>query len=272
MDVPVPHPDARAWDVTRDGEHVGLFIGDYFARPSKRSGAWMSGFRPQQKLWEPGRPVITNTCNFARGNPTLLSWDDATTVFHEFGHALHGLLSDVTYPYISGTSVARDFVELPSQLYEHWLAVPEVLEKHARHYRTGEPIPRSLVDRLIAAQTFNQGFKTVEFTASALVDLEMHTLDSADGFDGPAFEKAVLDRIGMPEAIIMRHRSPHFGHVFRRRRLFVGLLQLHVVRGHGCRRLPGVRGSRGRFRSRDCRQPVTARLLRRRLGAARGSL
>ena len=214
VDVPVPHPDARAWDVTRGGRHVGLFIGDYFARPSKRSGAWMSGFRPQQKLWEPGRPVITNTCNFARGNPTLLSWDDATTVFHEFGHALHGLLSDVTYPYISGTSVARDFVELPSQLYEHWLPVPEILAKHARHYRTGEPIPRALVDRLIAAQTFNQGFKTVEFTASALVDLEMHTLESADGFDGPAFEKAVLDRIGMPEAIIMRHRSPHFQHVF----------------------------------------------------------
>ncbi len=214
VDVPVPHPDARAWEVTRDGAHIGIFIGDYFARPSKRSGAWMSGFRPQQKLWEPGRPIITNTCNFANGDPALLSWDDATTVFHEFGHALHGLLSDVTYPYISGTSVARDFVELPSQLYEHWLAVPEILEKHARHHKTGAPIPRDLVDRLIAAQNFNQGFKTVEYTSSALVDLEMHILDDADGFDGPAFEREVLDRIGMPAAIIMRHRSPHFAHIF----------------------------------------------------------
>ena len=214
VDVPVPHSDARAWNVTRQGEHVGLFIGDYFARPSKRSGAWMSGFRRQQKLWAPGRPIVTNTCNFAKGNPCLLSWDDAQTVFHEFGHALHGLLSDVTYPTISGTSVARDFVELPSQLYEHWLSVPEVLERHARHYRTSEPIPRTLADRLIAAQNFNQGFKTVEYTASALVDLEMHRLGDAEDFDGPAFEAQVLQRIGMPAAIIMRHRTPHFQHVF----------------------------------------------------------
>ena len=214
VDVPVPHPDARAWEVRRGDEHIGIFIGDYFARPSKRSGAWMSGFRPQQKLWEPGRPIITNTCNFAKGDPCLLSWDDAQTLFHEFGHALHGLLSDVTYPYISGTSVARDFVELPSQLYEHWLSVPEVLEKHARHYQTGEPMPTDLVERLMAAENFNQGFRTVEYTASALVDLEMHVLEEADGFDGPVFERQVLDRIGMPTAIIMRHRTPHFQHVF----------------------------------------------------------
>ena len=213
-DVAVPHPDARAWNVTRNGEHVGLFIGDYFARPSKRSGAWMSGFRSQQRLWAPQRPIITNTCNFAKGDPALLSWDDARTLFHEFGHALHGLLSDVTYPFISGTSVARDFVELPSQLYEHWLAVPEILEKHARHHATGEPLPRAMIDRIIAAENFNQGFKTVEYTASALVDLEMHVLESTDDFDPRSFEAKVLADIGMPDAIIMRHRSPHFQHVF----------------------------------------------------------
>jgi peptidyl-dipeptidase Dcp len=214
VDAPVPHPDARAWEVTRDGTHVALFIGDYFARASKRSGAWMSGLRPQQQLWDPKRPVITNTCNFAKGDPCLLSWDDALTVFHEFGHALHGMLSDVRYPYISGTSVTRDFVELPSQLFEHWLPVPEVLRKHARHHQTGEPMPAELMDRIIAAENFNQGFKTIEYTASALVDLEMHSLAEADGFDGTAFEARVLDELGMPPAIIMRHRSPHFQHVF----------------------------------------------------------
>lgn len=213
-DVTLPHPDAMAWEVRRGDTFIGLFIGDYFARPSKRSGAWMSGLRPQQKLWSPERPVITNTCNFSKGDPALLGWDDARTLFHEFGHALHGMLSDVTYPYISGTSVARDFVELPSQLYEHWLAVPEILEAHARHVETGAPMPRDLVDRLIAAENFNQGFKTVEFTASALVDLEMHVLENTDNFDPKSFEAEVLNGIGMPEAIIMRHRSPHFQHVF----------------------------------------------------------
>ena len=213
-DVPLPHPDAMAWEVKRGDDFIGLFIGDYFARPSKRSGAWMSGLRSQQKLWAPGRPVITNTCNFAKGDPALLGWDDARTLFHEFGHALHGLLSDVTYPYISGTSVARDFVELPSQLYEHWLAVPEILEKHAIHVETGAAMPRELVDRLIAAENFGQGFSTVEFTASALVDLEMHVLENTDNFDPKSFEADVLDRIGMPQAIIMRHRTPHFQHVF----------------------------------------------------------
>ena len=214
VDVPVPHPDARAWEVRRGDAHVGLFIGDFFARPSKRSGAWMSALRGQQKLWEPGRPIVTNTCNFAKAEPCLLGWDDAQTVFHEFGHALHGLLSDVTYPFISGTSVARDWVELPSQLYEHWLAVSEVLAAHARHHETGEAMPDDLARRIIAAENFNQGFKTVEFTSSALVDLEMHVLEDTDGFDGPAFEAKVLEGIGMPEAIIMRHRTPHFQHVF----------------------------------------------------------
>jgi peptidyl-dipeptidase Dcp len=212
------HPEARAWEVTGpDGGHLGLFIGDYFARPSKRSGAWMSGYRSQQKLWEPGRPIIMNTLNLApgaEGEPALLTYDDARTVFHEFGHALHGLMSDVTYPFISGTSVARDFVELPSQLFEHWLNVPEVLAKHARHYRTGEPMPAEMIARLKAAENFNQGFATVEYVASALVDLEMHVLGDAEGFDGKSFEANVLEGIGMPEAIAMRHRTPHFQHVF----------------------------------------------------------
>ena len=219
VDAPVPHPDARAWEVTRGAEHVGIFIGDYFARPSKRSGAWASGLRGQQKLWRPGRPVILNTCNFAPGDPPLLGWDDAQTLFHEFGHALHGLLSDVTYPSVAGTAVARDFVELPSQLFEHWLSVPEILQAHARHHRTGAPMPAALVRRIEAAATFNQGFKTVEYVASALVDLDMHEIedpsdvDWAD-FDPAAFEATVLARIGMPDAITMRHRTPHFQHVF----------------------------------------------------------
>ncbi|MEM7744485.1 MAG: M3 family metallopeptidase [Pseudomonadota bacterium] len=214
VDVPSPHPDARAWEVSRGAEHIGIFIGDYFARPSKRSGAWMSGLRSQQKLWEPQRPIVTNTCNFAKGDPCLLGWDDAMTLFHEFGHALHGLLSDVTYPFISGTSVARDFVELPSQLYEHWLAEPEILAAHARHHETGEPMPTALIDKILAAETFNQGFKTVEYTSSALVDLEMHVLENADDFDPQTFEAQTLAKIGMPSGIIMRHRSPHFQHVF----------------------------------------------------------
>jgi len=212
------HPDARAWEVTgRDGVHVGLFVGDYFARPSKRSGAWMSRLRSQQKLWEPGRPIIVNTLNIApggEGEPALLTWDDARTLFHEFGHALHGLMSDVTYPFISGTSVARDFVELPSQLYEHWLGVPEVLATHARHYRTGAPTPDNLIARLKAAEQFGQGFATVEFLASALVDLEMHVLEDTAGFDAKAFQAQVLEGIGMPREIVMRHATPHFQHVF----------------------------------------------------------
>jgi peptidyl-dipeptidase Dcp len=174
----------------------------------------MSGLRGQQKLWGPGRPVVLNTCNFARGEPPLLGWDDAQTLFHEFGHALHGLMSDVTYPSVAGTSVARDFVELPSQLFEHWLALPEVLEAHARHHRTGAPMPRALVERIRAAATFNQGFKTVEYVASALIDLEMHEIEDPAGFDPAAFEAGVLQKLGMPAAIVMRHRTPHFQHVF----------------------------------------------------------
>ncbi len=213
--APLPHPDARAWEVRRGNEHVGVFIGDYFARPSKRSGAWMSAFRSQQKLDGEVRPIVVNVMNFAKarpGEPTLLTFDDARTLFHEFGHALHGLLSDVTYPHISGTSVARDFVELPSQLYEHWLSEPAILSEFARHYKTGAPIPADLLEKVRAAETFNQGFATVEYLSSALVDLEMHTGDPAP--DPMAKEAEVLSTISMPEAIVMRHRSPQFAHVF----------------------------------------------------------
>lgn len=214
VDIALPHPEARAWEVRRGGELIGLFVGDYFARPSKRSGAWASSLRPQQKLWAPETPVRTNTCNFAKSDPALLSWTDARTLFHEFGHALHGLMSDVTYPFVSGTAVARDFVELPSQLYEHWLSVPAILTRHARHVETGAPMPEDLIERIIAAEKFGQGFKTVEFTAAALVDLEMHQMDTADDVDPKAFEAEILSKIGMPEAIVMRHRTPHFQHVF----------------------------------------------------------
>ncbi|MEO0823552.1 MAG: M3 family metallopeptidase, partial [Pseudomonadota bacterium] len=209
------HPDARAWEVTgRDGSHICLFIGDYFARPSKRSGAWASGFRGQQKLVEPYRPLCINTCNFAKGDPALLTWDDARTLFHEFGHALHAMLSDVTYPSIAGTAVSRDFVELPSQLYEHWLGTPEILKTHARHVETGEPMPDAMIERIRAGETFNQGFATVEYLASALVDLEMHSLTHTEGFDPSLAEAAILRDIGMPREISMRHRTPHFQHCF----------------------------------------------------------
>jgi peptidyl-dipeptidase Dcp len=216
-DVPAWHPDVRAWEVTgADGRLVGLFYGDYFARPSKRSGAWMDAIREQDNLDGVVRPIVVNVMNFAKaaeGTPSLLSFDDARTLFHEFGHALHGLMSDVTYPAISGTNVARDFVEFPSQLYEHWLERPEILRRHALHYRTGEPMPEELLQRVLAARNFNQGFATVEFISSALVDLDFHAA-GADASDPAAFERQSLARIGMPAAIAMRHRPPHFQHVF----------------------------------------------------------
>jgi len=194
---------------------MAVFIGDYFARPSKRSGAWCSRFRAQSALDSEVRPIAVNVCNFAKapeGQPSLLTFDDARTLFHEFGHALHSMLSDVTYGFISGTSVARDFVELPSQLYEHWLSVPEVLEKYARHAQTGEAIPADLLNRLLAAENFDQGFATVEYTASALVDLAFHTENPpADPMQKQA---EILDDLGMPPAITMRHATPHFAHVF----------------------------------------------------------
>jgi peptidyl-dipeptidase Dcp len=217
-DVPVWHSDVRVWEVRgSDGGAIGLFFGDYFARPSKRSGAWMTSLRDQEKLAGDIRPLIVNVCNFAKaapGEPTLLSFDDARTLFHEFGHGLHGLLSSVTYPTISGTNVATDFVELPSQLYEHWLEQPDVLRRFARHYQTGERMPEALLQRLIAARNFDQGFATVEYVASAIVDLDFHSLASPETIDPGAFEASTLARIGMPAEIAMRHRPPHFDHVF----------------------------------------------------------
>lgn len=212
IDAALYHKDARAWDVTLGDRHMGVFIGDYFARPSKRSGAWCSRFRGQSKLDGDQRPIVINVCNFAKGDPALLTFDDARTLFHEMGHALHCLLSDVTYPFISGTSVARDFVELPSQLYEHWLSVPDVLRKHALHYESGEPMPQALLDKLKAAENFGQGFSTVEYVASALVDLEFHAGDAPA--DPMAAQAEILENIGLPEAIVMRHATPHFQHVF----------------------------------------------------------
>jgi peptidyl-dipeptidase Dcp len=216
-DVKLYHPDARAWAVSRGGEPIALFVGDYFARASKRSGAWMSNFRGQEKLDGRQLPIVVNVMNFAKGGdgePSLLSFDEARTLFHEFGHGLHGMLSDVTYPVLSGTHVAGDFVEFPSQIYEHWIQQPEMLRRFAVHYRTGEPIPEALLDKLIRARRFNQGFATVEYTASALVDMKLHLDPAPDDIDIVAFEKAELARIGMPEAIAMRHRTPHFQHIF----------------------------------------------------------
>ncbi|WP_019219985.1 M3 family metallopeptidase [Bartonella florencae] len=210
------HSDARLWEVKKsDGSLLGHFIGDYFARPSKRSGAWMSSLQSQHKLDDGQKPIIYNVCNFAKppkGEVALLSLDDARTLFHEFGHALHGLLSDVTWPSISGTSVARDFVELPSQLYEHWLTVPEVLKSYAIHTKTGLPMPQTLMDKVLEAQTFNAGFSAVEFISSALVDMAFHRGEIVT--DPTIFEFQELEKLQMPDAIIMRHRSPHFTHIF----------------------------------------------------------
>ena len=210
--VPLHHPDVRAWEVTRDGRHMAVFLGDYFARPSKRSGAWCSAIRAQKKLGGEIRPIVVNVCNFAKGSPALLSWDDARTLFHEFGHALHQILSDVTHEFISGTSVARDFVELPSQLYEHWLEVPEVIETHARHWKTGAAMPAELREKLKGAAHWDQGFATVEFIASAMVDLAFH--EGQPPADPMQRQAALLEAMGMPRAIRMRHATPHFAHVF----------------------------------------------------------
>lgn len=217
-DLRLYHPDVRAFEVSdRHGDHIGLFLVDFFARSSKRGGAWMSSFRDQQKLEGDIRPIVVNVMNFAKakdGDPTLLSFDDARTLFHEFGHALHGLLSDVTYPLLSGTSVSRDFVELPSQLFEHWLSEQEVLSRFATHYKTGEPIPDVLLKKLLAAENFNQGFATVEYVATAIADLELHLLETAEDLDVTAFEEALLAKLDMPQGITMRHRPPHLGHAF----------------------------------------------------------
>ncbi|WP_039761037.1 M3 family metallopeptidase [Bartonella queenslandensis] len=210
------HPDARLWEVKKsDGSLLGHFIGDYFARSSKRSGAWMSRLQSQHKLDGGQKPVIYNICNFAKpskGEVALLSLDDARTLFHEFGHALHGLLSDVTWPSVAGTSVSRDFVELPSQLYEHWLTVPEILKSYATHAKTGHPMPQELINKVLAAQTFNAGFSAVEFISSALVDMAFHKGETVT--DTTIFERKELEKLQMPDTIIMRHRPAHFMHVF----------------------------------------------------------
>ncbi len=213
-DIPVYHPDVRVWEVMRGGTAIGLFYGDYFARPEKQGGAWMSSLRDQHRLNGNVLPLITNNCNFIKSAPALLSFDDARTLFHEFGHALHGLLSQVTYPRLSGTSVARDFVELPSQLYEHWLEEPQILSRFARHHETGAPLPEALLDKLLAARNYGQGFATVEFLASAFVDMDFHALENPGALDPAALQSASLAAIGMPEEITMRHAAPHFGHVF----------------------------------------------------------
>ena len=215
-----PHPDARVFEVrNRTGDVSGVFIGDYFSRSSKRSGAWMSLLQKQHGLEGGQIPIVVNVMNFAKpaeGSPALLSLTDARTLFHEFGHGLHGLLSNVTCPSVSGTSVSRDFVELPSQLFEHWLTVPEILERHAVHVETGEPMPRKLLNKLLAARTFNSGFDAVEYTSSAIVDMRFHQASQHGNLyqDPIGFETQVLAELNMPEAIIMRHRTPHFQHVF----------------------------------------------------------
>lgn len=216
-DIPVYHPDVRVWEVRRENAVIGLFYGDYFARAGKQSGAWMSSFRDQQTLDGDVLPIITNNANFSKSDPCLLSFDDAMTLFHEMGHALHGLLSKVRFPRLSGTNVARDFVELPSQLFEHWLKEPAVLERFARHHQTGEPIPKALLQKLLAARNYGQGFATVEFLASALIDMDFHTVDwtqSTPGGDPIRTQAETLTRIGMPEEIVPRHSAPHFTHVF----------------------------------------------------------
>ena len=212
VDIPLYHPDCRAWEVTRNGDHIALFIGDYFARGSKRSGAWCSAMRSQAKLPKVQAPIVINVCNFAKSDPALLSYDDARTLFHEFGHALHQMLSNVRYEMVSGTSVPRDFVELPSQLYEHWLEVPKVLQSFATHVDTGAAMPADLLDKVLKAATFDMGFQTVEYVASAMVDLAFHTQDVPT--DIIARQDDILQSMGMPPAIGMRHATPQFGHVF----------------------------------------------------------
>jgi len=212
------HPDVKVHEVQRaDGTVRGVFIQDNFARPTKRSGAWMNALRWQARNGIDALPIILNNNNFAKGapgEPTLLSFDDVRTLFHEFGHGLHGLLSDVEFERLSGTQVLRDFVELPSQLMEHWMAEPAVLKRHARHYKTGEPLPDALLERLKAAATFNQGYETVRYCASALVDLAIHALEQEQAPDPVAFERETLARLGLPPAIGMNHRLTHFQHLF----------------------------------------------------------
>jgi len=214
--VPVFHPDVRVWEVSRAGKHIGLWYFDPYARQGKQSGAWMTDYRTQETFKKPITTLVSNNSNFikgAPGEPVLISWDDAETLFHEFGHALHGLNSAVVYPSVSGTSVARDYVEFPSQLNERWLSTPEVMKQFVVHYKTGEPIPQALVDKISKAKTFNQGFTTTEYLSSALIDMKLHLAGDVT-IDPDRFEREELAKLGMPEELVMRHRTPQFGHVF----------------------------------------------------------
>ncbi|MBP6515338.1 MAG: dipeptidyl carboxypeptidase II, partial [Steroidobacteraceae bacterium] len=215
--VPVYHPDVTAFEVSdASGRNVGLWYFDPYARQGKRSGAWMNAYRNQERFDGEVTTIVSNNANFVKpapGEPVLISWTDATTLFHEFGHALHGLSSNVTYPTVSGTNVVRDYVEFPSQLLEHWLSTPEVLDRFALHYQTGKPMPRELVERNQRASKFNEGFDTVEYLSSALIDMKLHLAGSAK-IDADAFERDTLAALGMPKEIVMRHRTPQFMHVF----------------------------------------------------------
>jgi peptidyl-dipeptidase Dcp len=216
-DLKAYHPDVRVYEVQRDGRTLAIFLHDNYARSTKRSGAWMSAYRWQSRVDGEVIPIVVNNNNFAKapaGEATLLSLDDVRTLFHEFGHGLHGMLSDVTYEGLSGTKVLRDFVELPSQIFEHWMLEPAVLKRHARHVTTGEPIPDELIARMKRAHRFNQGFETVGYTACALLDMALHARTDADGVDVTEFERAELARIGMPPGTYPYHRLPHFQHLF----------------------------------------------------------
>ncbi|PCE22509.1 peptidase M3 [Paraburkholderia acidicola] len=214
--IPLYHPDVRLWEVQRGDEQVGVFLADNFARPNKKGGAWMSVYRKQTRNGGAATPIVVNNNNFARGGdgPTLLSFDDVRTLFHEFGHGLHGLLSSVSYSRLSGTWVPQDYVELPSQLMENWATVPDVLAKHARHVTTGEPIPAALIERIRASQTFNLGFETVAYTSSALIDMALHSHDDPAAIDIASFEAQERERLQVPREVGLRHRLPHFAHIF----------------------------------------------------------
>jgi len=217
-EVPVFHPDVRVWEVKdkTSGKHVGLWYFDPYARPGKRSGAWMSLYRSQERFRGEVTAVVSNNSNFVKGkpgDPVLISWTDATTLFHEFGHALHGLASNITYPKLSLYSVATDYVEFPSQLLEHWLPTPEVLNKFALHHQTGAPLPKELLTKIEKAATFNLGFSTVEYLSAALIDMKLH-LAGDQPIDPDKFERDTLKSLGMPKEIVMRHRTPQFGHIF----------------------------------------------------------
>jgi peptidyl-dipeptidase Dcp len=215
--VPVFHPDVKVWEVKGPkGESRGLWYLDPYARVGKNSGAWMNAYRPQYRMDKGEATLVSNNSNFVKpapGQPVLISWDDAETLFHEFGHALHGLNSDVVYPSLSGTNVARDYVEFPSQVNESWLPTREVLKKFAVHHQTGEPLPDALLDKILKAHTFRQGFEVTEYLSAAIIDMKLHLAGDAD-IDPDAFEREELAKIGMPKELPMRHRTPQFAHIF----------------------------------------------------------